>query len=202
MTYTEAVAPSLTDLEARTDAILRQAELPGTLRLAPMDDDAWQALALPFVDRVLADHPFVELPELHGEAAAARVDELDAMGAGTRLLHRYGFWDGERLVGVYRGRQEEGGAYQMSLTALESGWRRRGVYRAFLPQVLEAARTAGFVTVESRHHADNNPVLIAKLAAGFVITGFDANLRTGLMVCLSYRFTEGAREQHRKLVAF
>ncbi len=202
MTYTRAVPLSLADIEARTDTILRSTELPGLLRLAPMDDAAWDSLAIPFVDRMLADHPFVEPPALFGEDEAERAEALDGLFTPARLHHRYGFWDGEQLVGIYRGRQGECGTYHMSLTALEESWRRRGVYRAFLPKVLEAAREVGFVEVISRHHADNNPVLIAKLREGFVITGFDASLRTGLMVCLAYRFAESARKQHRKLVTF
>ncbi|MBW2462132.1 MAG: hypothetical protein JRH11_10835 [Deltaproteobacteria bacterium] len=202
MTYTRAVPSTLADIEARSDAILRATELPSMLRLAPMDDAAWDALAMPFVDRILSDHPFVEPPALFGEVEAERAAALDGLITSARLHHRYGFWDGERLVGVYRGRQGEGGAYHMTVTALEESWQRRGVYRAFLPKVLEAAREVGFVEVVSRHHADNNPVLVAKLRQGFVITGFDANLRTGLMVCLAYRFADSARKQHRKLVAF
>ena len=89
----------------------------------------------------------------------------------------------------------------MTVTALLPDWQRRGVYKAFLDAILKAAREVGFLQVESAHHADNNPILIAKLSHGFVINGLKVSLRTGLMVNLVYRFSEQARAQHRVTVS-
>ena len=88
----------------------------------------------------------------------------------------------------------------MSVTALAPAWRRRGVYGAFLGALLDACETAGFLEVVSRHHADNNAVLVPKLRAGFVIGGFEMSARHGLLVTLTYRFSQRARALYSRRV--
>jgi GNAT superfamily N-acetyltransferase len=161
-----------------------------------MDVDAYHALAEPLLDEVFRERRFVPLSELFDREEMARANALDDASA-SGVVHRYGIWDGETLIGVYRGRQTDAAIYRMSVTAILPAWQRRGIYTALLDVVLEAARSVGFLQVESSHHADNNPVLIAKLAHGFVISGFEVSLRTGLMVTLVHRFSERARAQHR-----
>ena len=51
-------------------------------------------------------------------------------------------------------------------------------------KVVEAARASGFREMYSRHRADNNPILISKLKAGFVIAGFEVAPRWGLCITL------------------
>ncbi len=87
--------------------------------------------------------------------------------------------------------------YHMTVSAIRPEWQRKGIYTALLDSVLAAAEAVGFLQVQSSHHADNNPILIAKLSRGFVINGLTSSLRTGLMVTMVYRFSERARAQHR-----
>lgn len=77
--------------------------------------------------------------------------------------------------------------YMMSSGVLPEH-RGKGVYSALLEYVLARARAEGFQRVYSRHVATNNAILIAKLKAGFVVTGFELSDMHGLLVHLSYYF--------------
>ena len=79
---------------------------------------------------------------------------------------------------------------------IHPAWRGRGLYRALLPRVVAAARDAGFREVVSRHRADNNPILVPKLRAGFVISGFDVSPRWGLLVHLRRYLVEELALMH------
>jgi GNAT superfamily N-acetyltransferase len=185
------------EANARMDAIILKAELPRKLRIAAMDIEAWNALAEPLLTQVMGERRYVAMTELYAPEAVARATELQDAGGSSGVVHRYGIWEGETLVGAYRGRQGDAAVYHMTVSGVRPEWRRKGVYKALMDAVLDAAEAAGFLQVQSSHHADNNPILIAKLARGFVINGLSSSLRTGLMVTMVYRFSERARAQHR-----
>ncbi len=191
------MAKLIEEATAQMNAIIGRAALPEQLRIAPMEVEAWNALAEPLLDESLRDRRYVAMTELFAPEAVERATALEDAGGGSGVVHRFGIWDGDTLVGVYRGRQGDAAVYHMTVSAIRPEWRRKGVYAALLDAVLEAAEAVGFLQVQSSHHADNNPILIAKLARGFVISGLSQNLRTGWMVTLVYRFSERARAQHR-----
>ena len=93
---------------------------------------------------------------------------------------------GEEIIGWHTGRQFEGDHYHMSNTGIFEEYRGKGIYSALLPKLLELFREKGFQKVSSRHNVANNAVLVPKLKAGFVITGFEIDERFGLLVVLSY----------------
>ncbi len=187
------------DAAAVFDSILPRAELPAGVRLEKLDEGA-RPLVEAFFTRAFADSPSVPRDAVYDEATRARADRLIEL-EGERMLHHFwGFYAGDELIGAYEGRQERRAEYDMRRTALLPEWRRRGIYRAFLPRVLEAAAAAGFLRVTSRHAADNNAILIAKLSQGFVIEGISTSLRTGLQVVLVHHTSEAARAQHRRVI--
>lgn len=59
---------------------------------------------------------------------------------------------------------------------------------AFIPIILVQLKNDGFQVVVSRHNLTNNAVIIPKLKAGFVISGFEVDDRFGTLVKLSYFF--------------
>lgn len=73
----------------------------------------------------------------------------------------------------------------MTNTGILEEHRRRGLYTALLPVVLNQLRQKGFQIVFSRHTLTNNAVIIPKLKAGFVISGFEVDDRFGTLVQLS-----------------
>jgi len=71
--------------------------------------------------------------------------------------------------------------------------KRKGLYSAVLKLVLEYAKNQGYLKVSSRHHVSNNAIIIPKLKAGFLITGFDVSEKFGLMLELNYFNNEAVK---------
>jgi GNAT superfamily N-acetyltransferase len=128
--------------------------------------------------------PF-DLRKLMTEDERAFGADLEATLAAP-LSHRVLLRAGDAVVGAYWGVQESWQRYYMVYSVVRRDWQRRGLYRALLPRVIAAASASGFREIYSRHSADNNPVLIPKLQAGFTISGFEVNVRFGVLVHLRY----------------
>ena len=97
---------------------------------------------------------------------------------------------GDEIIGWHVGRQDNQEIYHMSNTGIFKEYQGKGIYSAFLVKLLEVFKEKGFQKIVSRHHASNNIVLIAKLKAGFVVTGFEIDERFGIFVVLSYIYND------------
>ena len=120
-------------------------------------------------------------------------DEQSALDTlGKRLSGRYrlgfGLFQNDTFIGWHMGQQVMAGKFEMSSTGILPQHRRRGLYSALIPIVLEDLKRAGFQVVFSRHNMTNNAVIIPKLKAGFIISGFEVDDRFGTLVQLSYYF--------------
>ena len=114
--------------------------------------------------------------------------------AARPLRHHLLIRDGDgALVGVVRGSQRPGAEWHMSITAIKPAYQGRGLYSALLQRLIALMGGIGFRAITSRHHADNNAVLVPKLKAGFIISGFDLSPKRGLMVELCYPLADGLR---------
>lgn len=115
-----------------------------------------------------------------------------------RLEHRVLFEDAttKELVGGYWGSQDGEGRYAMVVSVFVQAHRGKGLYSAWLPRVVEAARASGFREMYSRHRADNNAILVPKLKAGFVIAGFEVAPRWGLCIWLRKYLVDGFDDVH------
>lgn len=102
------------------------------------------------------------------------------------LLHR-----GE-LVGWCYGWQDSvhTGDFYMAGSLVLPEHRRRKLYARMVAKVLELTAEAGFGAVRSRHLCTNNPVLIAKLKAGFIINGFEQDDTMGTLVRMVYHHND------------
>ncbi|NEX63485.1 GNAT family N-acetyltransferase [Noviherbaspirillum galbum] len=130
-----------------------------------------------------------------GDDAFARADALrDSLPAPERL--RVGAFDGDTLVGWSMGWYERGGAFYVANSAVLPAHRRRGVYSRLARAVLDEAAARGCHTVYSRHLSTNNPVLIAKLRLGFVITGMEFSEELGSLVRMSFFLTPERARLH------
>ena len=107
---------------------------------------------------------------------------------------RLGVFQGATFVGWHLGLQVAPSNFMMVSTGLLREHRRKGVYTALLPIVLERVKAEGFQVVSSRHNLTNNAVIIPKLKAGFVISGFEVNDMYGTLVQLSYFFNPTRRK--------
>ncbi len=64
--------------------------------------------------------------------------------------------------------------------------RNRGIYSQLVRLVIEHARLQGYVAILSRHAANNNAVIIAKLKLGFFVSGFEYSEVYGPLVRLTF----------------
>lgn len=136
------------------------------------------------------------------EPSQALADVLDAEGAVRAVApqpggeaFRVAAFVGETLVGWTYARGDGG-----HLLSINSGvapeHRRQGIYTALVERVLARARERGYVSVQSRHAANNNAVIIPKLRLGFVISGFEYSEVYGPLVRLTCLISDGRRALH------
>ena len=107
---------------------------------------------------------------------------------------RLGIFQHNTFVGWHFGAQATPSNFYMTSTGILKEHRRKGIYTALLPLVLERVKAKGFQVVSSRHNLTNNAVIIPKLKAGFVISGFEVNDMYGSLVHLSYFFNTTRRK--------
>ena len=109
---------------------------------------------------------------------------------------RVGAFQDEVLVGWTYARAE-GSQLQMVNSGVAPAGRRQGVYSRLVQMVLDHAKARGYASVCSRHAANNNAVLIAKLKLGFFVSGFEYSEVYGPLVRLSYLPGTPRRTLHR-----
>jgi hypothetical protein len=138
----------------------------------------------PLVFQNTLDFHVQEALSTEEQAAIARLRER--MGTPFRL--NLGIFHHQEFIGWSFGVQESAERYYMVNTGMLPQHQHRGLYSALLPRILDIVKEEGFQSVYSRHVATNNQILIPKLKAGFIITGFELSDVFGILVHLSYFF--------------
>ena len=72
------------------------------------------------------------------------------------------------------------------LKSVHGDYRRRGLYRTILECTIAYTRALGYDSIGSEHAFCNNPVIIAKLRAGFDIYAFELDPAAGPSLILRY----------------
>jgi ribosomal protein S18 acetylase RimI-like enzyme len=108
---------------------------------------------------------------------------------------------GDELVGCSYAWQDGADRLYMALSAVLPAHRRRGLYTAMLRMVIDVASADGFAEITSRHRPDNQAVLLAKLRAGFVITGYETSATFGDLVRLTLPLTPSRRRVMQRRMA-
>ena len=111
-------------------------------------------------------------------------------------------WEDEKLVGWSWGFQNSGLEFYMCNSAVFPEHRRKGIYTELIKKVLNKAQEDGFQEITSKHHPDNNSVIIPKLKSGFIIQGFETNPRFGLLVKLIYYKSAAILNVHNHRTGF
>ncbi len=115
---------------------------------------------------------------------------------------QWGIYFGDEIIGWTVAQQSDHDTLLMRNTAIDPAHRGRGLYTALLPIVIEHARVGGYQRIQSTHLAANNPVIVPKLKAGFIITGLNVNEKFGLLVTLTYFLTEGRHQLALNRIGF
>ncbi len=118
---------------------------------------------------------------------------LDAALGASPLEHYVLLRDGAQTVGCFWGAQQQYARYYMVFSIIAPERQGQGIYTAFLKRLLTVLDAVGFKEVTSRHHPDNNAVLVPKLKLGFTISGFEVAPNYGLLIHLRRPVTEALR---------
>ena len=97
-------------------------------------------------------------------------------------------------VGFSSGCLRDAHTFFMEWSGILPAYQRQGLYSGFLARLLAYLKALGVERVTSNLMGTNRPVLIAKLKAGFVVTGVTLDERFGMQVWLT-RFLAEERQQ-------
>jgi ribosomal protein S18 acetylase RimI-like enzyme len=134
------------------------------------------------------------LTDVLNQEAAARSGTPDAVDEGAL---RIGAFRGKALVGWTFARPQGANHLHMINSGVAAAERRRGVYSELVRMVIEHAGSRGHVAILSRHAANNNAVIVAKLKLGFFVSGFEYSEVYGPLVRLSFLLGAGRRNLYR-----
>jgi ribosomal protein S18 acetylase RimI-like enzyme len=133
------------------------------------------------------------LTDALSQEAAARGGHASPSSADEFRLAAF---DGGRLV-AWTYAKPQGSHLQMINSGVSPAYRRQRVYSRMVELVIAHAKSHGLVSVLSRHAADNNAVIIAKLKLGFFVSGFEYSEVYGPLVRLTCLLGDGRRALHR-----
>lgn len=119
-------------------------------------------------------------PEREAQARLATVRADDPLRDFT-VIRR-----GGAIAGMFSGEQKTESMYRMWHTNIHPDFRRHGLYRMILQGTIRYTAALGFDTITSEHAPCNNPILIAKLNAGFNIYALEFDAMAGPSVVLRY----------------
>ncbi len=173
---------------------LREAHFP-----AELDDEVTVTAVSPQtfyeVTNQLYRHIFTPLGDLGLYQNPTPPDSLSRELAAHIHAEYFAFYNhsGEP-VGFSLGKVVNEQTFFMEWSGILPTYQRRGLYSRFLDVLIPYLQEMGIDRVTSNHMGNNRPVLIAKLKAGFIITGMTLDERHGMLVWLA-RFLSPERQQ-------
>ena len=147
------------------------------------------------VEDAFADYePSELLTDVANEETAARKRTVNAVEEGDL---RIGAFRDDLLIGWTFARPEGASQLYMINSGVAPAERRSGVYAELVRLVIEHAKSRGYAAILSRHAANNNVVIVAKLKLGFFVSGFEYSEVYGPLVRLTYLLGELRRTLYR-----
>ena len=135
------------------------------------------------------------LADLAREEMAARPETPEI--TNDRAL-RIGAFRGDTLIGWTFASPEGTSLLYMVNSGVAPAERQKGIYSELARMVIEHARLRGYVAILSRHAANNNAVIVAKLKLGFFVSGFEYSEVYGPLVRLTFLLGELRRTLYQK----
>lgn len=141
-------------------------------------------------ERELREHfppeAFIMLSRLRDDETKAKLERIEQTRQDHALRDFTVVRDGDAIVATFCGEHLWRGWYRMWHTHVHPDYRRKGVYKRILQGTIAYTKELGFDTIVSEHAPGNNPVLLAKLGAGFRIVSMEVDPSVGVSVKLSY----------------
>lgn len=128
------------------------------------------------------------------EEAAAGSRSLGPDDEGTLRIAAF---RGDALVGWTFARAEGANHLHMFNSGVAPAERRHGIYSRLVQLAIEHASSRGHVAIVSRHAANNNAVIVAKLKLGFFVSGFEYSEVYGPLVRLTFLLGDLRRSLHK-----
>ena len=147
------------------------------------------------VDKAFSDYEESSLlSEVSAEEAAVRPG---ATAAPSKGAIRIGAFRGDQLVGWTYANPEGTSLIYMVNSGVATAERRTGIYSKLARLVIDEAKSRGYSVIWSRHAANNNAVIVAKLKLGFFVSGFEYSEVYGPLVRLTYLLREKQRQLYQ-----
>jgi hypothetical protein len=143
---------------------------------------------------------FSEMQQTSPELAATLEHEAEACASVKHVhspMYRLGAYRDEELVGWSCGWMERGNVFYVATSGVIPTQRRQGIYTSLLAAIRDYASSVGAISIRSQHSVLNNPVLIAKLRAGFHTSGLSQSAQMGTLVELTFHFHQQRLELFR-----
>lgn len=115
-------------------------------------------------------------------------------------MYRLGAYAGDALVGWSCGHMERGDVFYVANSGVVETYRRRGIYSALMNAMRKHAMAQGAIAIRSQHSVVNNAVIIAKLRAGFHVSGLSQSARMGTLVELTMHLSQERQAMYRDRV--
>lgn len=132
-------------------------------------------------------HQIYSEEEIHkSEANMARFAKLESLYCLLLL--------GDECIGWHYGYQIGPMSYYMCNSAILPEFRRQGYYTWLASKIIEEITARGYHRITSRHHPTNNPIIIAKLKLGFVVTGLQLAGSFGTLIELERNSNQAMAE--------
>ncbi|OFZ22863.1 MAG: hypothetical protein A2X94_17565 [Bdellovibrionales bacterium GWB1_55_8] len=124
----------------------------------------------------------------HDAMSEAETDAIGRLRKNLGQLYEFnlGLFYKNEFIGWSFGRQLDHERFYMVNSAIFPEHRGKGLYQEMLRILTSRVSKEGFQIIYSRHAATNSAVLVPKLKAGFIISGFEISDLFGLLVHLSY----------------
>jgi ribosomal protein S18 acetylase RimI-like enzyme len=147
------------------------------------------------IDEAFSDYDESELlTAVSADEAAARPT---AIGGESGAALRVGAFRQEKLVGWTYANPEGSSLLYMVNSGVAPDERNRGIYSGLVRLVIEEAKSRGYTYIWSRHAANNNAVIVAKLKLGFMVSGFEYSEVYGPLVRLTYILGDRRRQLYK-----
>ena len=148
--------------------------------------EAYSTLHAAELSQYFQPEVFFDLPALRSEREREAQARLAAARDDKPLRDFTVVRKGGAIAGMFSGEQKTDSMYRMWHTNIHPDFRRQGLYRMIVQGTIRYTAALGFDTITSEHAPCNNPILIAKLSAGFRVYAFDMDPLAGPSLTLRY----------------
>lgn len=133
------------------------------------------------------------------EARHERLGRLQQLHARSQPEWIVFYNSEDEPIGWFYGYMEDEETFFIDTIGLVPAFRGRGIYSAFLRQLIAYLRAVGYERLTTSHHPNNRAALIADLKAGFDIVGLDLHESHGPLLKTAYHLHEDRRQAFERV---